>query len=384
LTDQSSITPEPSPLKPAAAPAEGSLGAGGSTPPANRPGSDVGGSTPLNATSGSAGGPGTGQNPPAGMPRFEKPLPLKPRRVRGGVKLSADDESGAAPWAASWAAQRWIRLVEQAVEGKRLVEGLEYARLGQTKSMIVEHGAIVASVQGRMDRPYATRLVFGTFNSDQWHQVVRAMSDQAVYAAKLLANELPASVDDVLTPLGLKLFASEVSEVTPSCTCTEFKAEAASGKSIWCKHAACVAYLFAERVAGDPFVVFKLKGLDGEELLERLRHTRAVAGAGRAGTTVYAGRVPGVSDMPAPELTAEAFWDAGPELESLTANIAPPAVHHPLLRRLGPSPLPQAKFPLVGLLASCYETISEQMVRERAGEAPAAPSENDGDEGESE
>lgn len=304
------------------------------------------------------------------QPRFEKPLPLKPRRVRGGVKLSANDESGAVPWAASWAAQRWIRLVEQAVEGKRLVEGLDYARLGQTKAMLIEHGAIVASVQGRMDRPYATRLVFGTFNNEQWHQVVRAMSDQAMFAAKLLANELPASIDDVLTPLGLKLFASETSEVTPSCTCAEFKAESAHGKAAWCKHAACIAYLFAERVASDPFVIFKLKGLDGEELLERLRHTRAVAGSGRSGTTVYAGRVPGVSDMPAPELTAESFWEAGPELEAMDASVLPPAVHHPLLRRLGPSPLPQAKFPLVGLLASCYEEISAQMLRERAGEAP--------------
>ncbi len=370
MTDQSPTTPEqPAPTpKPTGVDGpvdteQGTLSAGG----------------PVAGANGAPGvqGPWQGPGTTPSMPRFEKPLPLKPRRVRGGVKLSADDETGAAPWAASWAAQRWIRLVEQAVEGKRLVEGLEYARLGQTKAMLVEHGAIVASVQGRMDRPYATRLVFGTFNSDQWHQVVRAMSDQAVYAAKLLANELPASVDDVLTPLGLKLFASEVSEVTPSCTCTEFKAESTSGKAIWCKHAACVAYLFAERVASDPFVVFKLKGLDGEELLERLRHTRAVAGAGRAGTTVYAGRVPGVSDMPAPELTAESFWDSGPELESLIANVAPPAVHHPLLRRLGPSPLPQAKFPLVGLLASCYETISEQMVRERAGEVPGPIPESD-------
>jgi hypothetical protein len=44
----------------------------------------------------------------------------------------------------------------------------------------------------------------------------------------------------------------------------------------------------------------------------------------------------------------------------------PPPQHapHALLRRLGPSPLP-GRFPLVGLLASVYDTVAEEAIRLR-------------------
>ena len=54
------------------------------------------------------------------------------------------------------------------------------------------------------------------------------------------------------------------------------------------------------------------------------------------------------------------FWDAGPELAEVDLQLEPPAVSKPLLRRLGPSPFDQASFPLVGLLATCYDVISER------------------------
>jgi hypothetical protein len=68
-----------------------------------------------------------------------------------------------------------------------------------------------------------------------------------------------------------------------------------------------------------------------------------------------------VDDMtyPALEEVLDRFWDAGPGLHEIDLPLDPPPVSHPLLRRLGPSPFPNAQFPLVGLLASCYETISE-------------------------
>lgn len=415
--------------------------------------------------------------PPPSPFRPSKPLPLKPRRVRGGVKLNLPE--GDVPWAAergsNWAAQRWVRLLEQAASGKDLLEGLEYARQGQTKSISVETGAIVASVQGRADRPYATRLKIQSYSAEQWEIVVKAMTDQAVYAAKLLSGELPPSIEDVFGPLDLKLFPVQVSEIACHCTCSDFRASeevvrakldpsqsakpaaapamppaeptaseftgpptaADAARSLsaqalstqtggghampgmpssqslsmqpfqrsfapppmlpplpigvhvpWCKHAACVTYLFAHRLMSDPFLMFKLRGLDGHEMIDRLRHSRAIATSSRTSPSVYAARVPGVSDAaPVPLADAMAnFWEIGPGFEEFEAPLERPPVSHPLLRRLGPSPLagePSAGagagsvFPLVGLLASCYETISEQTLRggETAGTDDAPPAE---------
>lgn len=331
--------------------------------------------------------------PPAQTPRPQpytrapKPLPLKPRRVRGGVKISTTEQ--ASLWSESWPAQRWVRIIEQAAPGKRAVDGLEYASLGQTKTVIIEHSSLVASVQGRAERPYQVKFQFEPLTPEQWEKVGGVMTDQAVYAAKLLAGDLPANIEDVFVPLGLKLFPTDVSEIVFSCTCPDYLAEERTrnaakaagenpGPLLWCKHAACAAYLLAQRLASDPFVMFKLRGLDGQELLERLRHSRAVANSSKTNPSVYAGRVPGVSDSGL--VTFEAtrdFWELNSDIENLDAPIVPPPVSHPLLRRLGPSPLTglaksggdaPATFPLVGLLASCYEVISEATLREERGE----------------
>lgn len=339
--------------------------------------------------------------PPRPQPytRAPKPLPLKPRRVRGGVKISTAEQ--ASLWSESWPAQRWVRIIEQAAPGKRAVEGLEYASLGQTKTLIVEHSSLVASVQGRAERPYQVKFHIQPLTPEQWEKVGGVMTDQAVYAAKLLAGDLPANIEDVFVPLGLKLFPTDPSEIAVSCTCADFQAEErthaakkaageAPGPLLWCKHAACAAYLLAQRLASDPFVMFKLRGLDGQELLERLRHSRAVANSSKTNPSVYAGRVPGVSDtgVVAFEATRD-FWELNSDIENLDAPIVPPPVSHPLLRRLGPSPLTglaksggdaPASFPLVGLLASCYEVISEATLREEVGTTPLLENEAGSDE----
>lgn len=356
-------------------------------------------------------------------PRRDSPQRLHPKRVRGGLKLESGSD-GSVPWASSWAAQRWIRLLEQGGDGAGLIEGLQYAKMGQTKTLVVEPGGVNAVIQGRADRPYTTRLKLPAFNDEQWLKIVGAMGDQAMYAAKLLSGELPATIEDIFVPLGLKLFPVESSEVTAECSCqkkysayastvsphelvkdlppvapsVEGAGEAAStGEGAgapsagdvatppvepapaepvgWCKHACCAAYLFAERLATDPFLMFKVRGMPGPELIDRLRHSRAVAGGVKGATGLYLGRVAGVSDVEAEafESLGERFWELGAELGEIDLSIRPPEVSHPLLRRLGPSPFVNSAFPLVGLLASCYETISRDVIeRAMRGEEPLA------------
>jgi len=315
-----------------------------------------------------------------------RPLPAKPRKVRGGLKVPAGDIAPPASPTA-WTAHRWLRVLEQAVVGQPLIEGLDYARQGQTKRMTIGPGSVVGNVQGRSDRPYTTTISISTFTTEQWDKVVEAMSEGAIYAAKLLAGELPPNIEDIFGPLGLKLFPTDPAELTVSCDCRAMmqahaEATAAAARAIaartgqpvketptwsdtndspWCKHVCCLAYLLAHKLATEPFLMFTLRGVEGKDLLERLRQRRTMTGIAGISVPVYPQRVPGVSDVTFPTLeeAAERFWDAGPGLHDIDLPLDPPAVSHPLLRRLGPSPFTTAQFPLIGLLASCYNTISE-------------------------
>ena len=327
------------------------------------------------------------------------PLPAKPtanpRRVVGGVRLQA--KVAPAPDVAvatgisttwGWASARWMRLAENNAPGGQLAEGLDYARLGQARTLEVRPGVIAAKVQGRMPSAYRAEIRLPVFTHEQWEQVVTAMATQARYGASVVAGEMPSNIEDLFAPLGLRLFPAEAPDVATSCTCPIFQGDGGASGTKWCKHVCCAMFLLGEKLTREPLLVFALRGLPEQDLLERLRQQRAIAGAvrtGGAGVPVYVQHVPGVAEADSPwnrplEDSVNEFWSAGPRgedaLASLEMPVQPPAVSHPLLRRLGPSPWqgqPGAKFPLVGLLATCYDMVSESIVRsaEGAGESHA-------------
>lgn len=400
-------------------------------------------SSPANSgspgTSASAGG-GPGSMPPRGFERRPAQPTMHPRRVVGGAKLTTRglkaDESGAAPapsvhW--SWASARWMRIAEQFAPGEQLAEGLEYAKIGQTRQLDLGAGTIGARVQGRMPQAYKVLLRLPTFAPEQWDAITGAMSGQAKYSASLLGGELPANIEDLFAPVGLNLFPLDLADLSVSCECDIFRRRSggeaavptvsvasiaagsaakgrasatpssptAGGKGLsggkpgkkgeaapsikLCKHICCAMYLVAERLAQQPLLIFALRGLPEADLLERLRTQRAIAGLQRTGGSaapVYTPHLPISSRMDESlEESVQDFWGSpgGAELDGLDMPIEPPAVTHPLLRRMGGSPMAGAKFPLVGLLATCYDVISEKVIQEAAGVEDVAHAETEGD-----
>jgi len=362
--------------------------------------------------------------------RFER-RPAKPtvhpRRVVGGVRLQAraaaaagshltatepvvggapgapvastlpDQSAPAAATGWNWGSARWIRLAETHAPGDQLAEGLEYARAGQTRSLEIAPGVITGRVQGRNIAAYHTSLRLPTFAHEQWEAVINAMNAQARYSASVLAGELPANIEDLFAPQSLKLFPTEAHELSLSCNCSVFTGRVQESMSApargpddvgiafqqqtpWCKHICCLMYLVAERLGQQPLVILSVRGMAEADLVERLRQHRALAGLQRSSggpvgpTPVYVPHVPRTSGSPAAiplaELADEFWLPADPDaLATLDMPIGKPEVTHPLLRRLGPSPFAGAKFPLVGLLATCYDVISEAAIKSAA--APA-------------
>ncbi len=279
-------------------------------------------------------------------------IPTRPRKVRGGVRLV--DVPIASPGA--WLARRWLGILSPLVGPARLAEGQTYAAQGQTRTLVIEPGRAVASVQGRADRPYDITLTFAAFTHDRWERVVEILSANPAHAARLFAGELPMAAEELLEANALALLPL-ADEVRSSCTCSDDQPG--------CKHVACVWLLIGERLAKDPFLVFTIRGLLEGDLIERLRARRAISAGLRASPPVYAQHVPGASDFQAPPLSPVAFWTS-PPLDDLDIPIEPPEVSSPLLRRLGASPFPGGSFPLIGLLATCYEIASRDALRDPA------------------
>lgn len=349
--------------------------------------------------------------------RFDKlpPRPtLHPRRVVGGIRLVAKPPAAAAgqsveppapsvdpatptdaaapvdaaPSGWTWVSARWMRPVEEHAPGDQLAEGLDYARSGQTRGLEFKPGLITARVQGRMPQAYKCAIRVPTFTPEQWEKVSQLMASQAKYAAALLAGELPTNIEDMFAPAGLSLFPTDASDISTSCDCDIFTgrvrdytasnvavplppkpAKPGSGTP-WCKHVCCVMLLVADVLSRQSLSIFSLRGLAETDLVERLRQARALQGMQRAGAAaapVYTPHIPGLDSQAAPlEDSMHTFYSAtDPDaLASLDMPIAPPEVSHPLLRRVGPSPFTGAKFPITGLLATCYDVISESVIKQ--------------------
>lgn len=324
----------------------------------------------------------------------------KPRRVRGGVRLRAAEW----PPMFDWGAARWLSAVTSAAGEELMREGFVYATTGQTRALEIAPGRISGPVQGREPRAYRTIIEIEMLTPRQWDSVLSSMGDQAIHTAKLLAGELPPGIEDAFSAVGLALFPNP-DQLTTRCTCsarpsapphvppshvsalgaTAMRTSSAAqahaptdpalvgatphigpgerATSGWCKHACCLALLFADLIENDPFAIFTARGMRAGDLLEHLRNARAVVG-GRSGPQPAQG-VPAevlVESAPLSECIAN-FWDAGPSLDTLETPLRPPEVSHALLRRLGPSPFTDSRFPLMGLLATCYDTISEAALR---------------------
>ena len=305
--------------------------------------------------------------PPGASKRFTERRPDGPRRVRHGIKLLGKVD----PPVFSGMGLRWMRLLEAATEPPVMAAGLAYARSGQTTGIEIKSGGVNAHVQGSELRPYATQIIIPAYSEEQWELLIQAMARESIHVAKLLANEIPPGLDDVLASMKLSLLPEPLNQSHWQCACNLPKP---------CKHIAAVGYLLADRLSQAPLLVFTMLGLPAERLLDRLRRARTIQEHGVASAHVDAA-IPETQIDPLPlEACLDEFWRIGPQLQE--SDDRPPAQHvsHALLRRMGPSPL-NGKFPMVGLLASVYDAVSAAAVKLRdqgdleMGESPAAASE---------
>ncbi len=247
--------------------------------------------------------------------------PSRPRPVKDGIK--AKNVRGA--FGESWWAKRWIAALETFGWGGRLTRGRTYARKGQVVNIDLKVGRVDAKVQGSRATPYKVRLDVPPLDDGQWERAIDAMAEQAIFAAKLLAGEMPQTIEEAFTASGASLFPQHVQELVTDCSCPDYANP--------CKHIAAVYYLLGERFDDDPFLIFHLRGRTRDQIIEALRARRASSiSETPAEYTLPVETAPALADLLA------TFYQAGADLETITPQVAAPDVQAGVLRRLGTAP----------------------------------------------
>jgi len=274
---------------------------------------------------------------PSRNPAHEFHPPI--RRTDG---LQSRTERGA--FVETWWAKRWIHVLENYGLGTRLQRGRSYARSGQVLSLTIEAGRVRAKVQGSRPKPYVVSIEMKQLSEEEWTRALDAIGEQAIFTAQLLDGTMPQEIESAFEQAQVELFPSHVRDVLTECNCPDMANP--------CKHIAAVYYLLGEYFDQDPFLIFTLRGQTRDQIMEGLRHRRAIATGPETSTQelVALPRSTSIHDL------VDSFW--GEELRWSVAPIQPPTRPMPLMRHLGPAPADtQAYF------ESLYEAITQTALK---------------------
>jgi uncharacterized Zn finger protein len=275
--------------------------------------------------------------------------PNQPIRVEGGIK--AKSERGAI--GSTWWSKRWIGVLESFSMGTRLTRGRSYARQGQVISIDVQPGIVTAKVQGSQPKPYNIKIRLKPLSDQDWDKVTEAMAAQALFAAKLLAGEMPTNIEEAFHAVNLSLFPTAVKDLVTDCSCPDWANP--------CKHIAAVYYLLAERFDEDPFLIFKLRGRIKEQIIQTLREKRTQT---LPAESVSLSEDDGASEADNSTLLEEkleTFWQAGEGLEAFRVNPTAPEIDKAILKRLGDAPFAVDGRNLAALLAKAYNVVDDAL-----------------------
>src|SRR2546423_684572 len=214
----------------------------------------------------------------------------------------------------------------------------------------ISKDAIKAKVQGSSSRPYSISIKIKALSEADWEKLAQALSREALFAAKLLAGEMPQEIEQVFAQAGLSLFPTKLRDLETSCSCPDW--------SNPCKHIAAVYYLLGEEFDRDPFLIFRLRGSSREELIELL----GVTGAGvvpRASARQAQTAATKVLREPI-AVNGDSFWRGGDLPVDLFGEINLPPVSAALPKRLGNFPFWRGAERFLEALNPAYTQASER------------------------
>ena len=275
---------------------------------------------------------------------------------------SAYSAPGNGPWA-----RRWQTLLKQL----GFDVSAESVRGSRVKRLEVLPGLIQAQVQDRELGAAAVEIRVDVLDDAHWERVIDALSGQAIYAAQLLAGNMPPEIEQIFVQAGASLLPLSPDEIRHSCSVCP----PAGGKL--CRPLAAVYWQLGELLAEDPWLLLRLRGRERQQVLGGIHERRNVGAepppapqttlAQVAETQMGAFYTPspaapaGEDDTPALEDQINDFWGRRKVLEDIHHHLARPLVELALLRRLGPpTPTPDGQ-DAYGQLQAVYRRVTDRV-----------------------
>lgn len=163
----------------------------------------------------------------------------------------------------SWAAGQVMRTATALADSARLSRGRTYFRGGNVIRIDYELGQVNGLVSGTQLDPFEVQIRWRPLTRRQIEFVVGECGDHPESVRNLLAGRRPQS------SIATVLFGVE-HYLDSYCTCPDH--------ATFCKHRVCVAYALAAEFTGDPAAFLAWRGIDMDQLLEKVDGGKQGAG----------------------------------------------------------------------------------------------------------
>ncbi|WP_320123506.1 SNF2-related protein [uncultured Sphaerochaeta sp.] len=159
----------------------------------------------------------------------------------------------------TWWGARWLDSLTQIDYSNRIPRGKRYARNGSVLSIKSSNGMVEARVQGTRATPYKIIVGISQYTKADNKRLIDLIRENPYYLGSLQTGELPPELEQECMAIGIKLFPQSWKDLGMQCSCPDW--------AVPCKHLAAVIYMIANEIDKDPFLIFRLHGLDVQSSL---------------------------------------------------------------------------------------------------------------------
>jgi uncharacterized Zn finger protein len=172
--------------------------------------------------------------------------------------------------AKTWWGQRFIAALENFTDSGRLQRGRSYSTDNRIKQWLLQNGKVDAKLRGNInpyygvykEPTYKVSVQMTHLSEAQWQKIIQKLTQRASFIARLLLNEIPENIETVFAEVGVHLLPNDYRDFNVACDCPDYE--------VPCKHIAGVCYRLAGQLDQDPFLLFEMRGLAPEKLLQQL------------------------------------------------------------------------------------------------------------------
>ena len=154
----------------------------------------------------------------------------------------------------TWWGEKWLNALNGVYLTNRIGRGKTYANTGRVYDIVINDNLALAKVKGNYQSYYNVSVEFKQFTQKEKNIIIKTVYDNPSITAALLNHKLPEELYELLLKNGVDVFPHSHSDLETSCNCPDY--------ATICKHIAGLVYMIALEIDKDPFLIFKIQGLD--------------------------------------------------------------------------------------------------------------------------